>query len=111
MSTLTERLAPYAPFVIAQGNPGTRGGLRIDRGTPWGNPFKIGPDGDRETVVLKFAEKLRRMDPEARTEWLKPVLDALSAGRKLVCWCSPRLCHGQVLAAYALKETTRANDD
>ena len=25
--------------------------MRVDRATPWGNPFVIGKDGDRATVI------------------------------------------------------------
>ena len=60
----------------------------------WGNPFVIGPDGDREEVIRKFAiwitgqpERLARLG-ELR-------------GQVLGCYCAPLPCHGDVLAALA----------
>ena len=29
------------------------GAFYIGRGSKWGNPFRIGPDGDRATVIAK----------------------------------------------------------
>ena len=29
--------------------------VRIDRATKWGNPFRISPDGTRETVITRYA--------------------------------------------------------
>ena len=73
------------------------------RGGVFGNPFKIGVDGDRETVVVKFREYcIDRCyhDPvyrEAVTEL---------AGKTLACWCGTKLCHGDVLLeiAWRLRE-------
>lgn len=68
--------------------------VRIDRKTKWGNPFRIGRDGDRETVIRKYAE------------WIvtqPQLLDALDElrGQILGCWCKPEACHGDVLARLA----------
>ena len=30
------------------------GTVYIGRGSKWGNPFRIGPDGDRAAVIAKF---------------------------------------------------------
>ncbi len=27
--------------------------MRVDRATPWGNPFVLGRDGDRATVIAR----------------------------------------------------------
>ncbi len=34
------------------------GAVYIGRGSKWGNPFRIGPDGDRAAVILKHARWL-----------------------------------------------------
>lgn len=66
----------------------------IDRTTVWGNPFRIGPDGDRDQVIaayeahLRFSPELRKRLPELR-------------GKVLGCWCAPQPCHGDVLARWA----------
>ena len=38
------------------------GGLlvRIDRTTKWGNPFRVGADGDRDEVIEKYRRWLWR---------------------------------------------------
>lgn len=60
----------------------------IGRGSPWGNPFIIGRDGDRDTVCDRFErEVLPGLD-------LKPL-----EGRDLVCWCKPARCHGDAILA------------
>ncbi len=30
--------------------------VRVDRATPWGNPFELGKDGDRETVIANYRD-------------------------------------------------------
>ena len=35
------------------------GAIYIGRGSKWGNPFRIGPDGDRATVIAKYERWLR----------------------------------------------------
>lgn len=68
--------------------------VRIDRLTRWGNPFKIGKDGDREAVIAKYeAWILTRLDLLADLPMLR--------GKRLGCWCKPLACHGDVLAHLA----------
>lgn len=67
------------------------GATYIGRGSNWGNPFIIGPDGDRRDVIMKFtiyAYKRLRKEPD----WLEPL-----RGRDLVCFCAPLDCHGHVI--------------
>lgn len=63
----------------------------IGRGSPWGNPFVIGKDGDRAAVIAKFEESAR-----AQPDFVRRVQRALK-GRDLVCFCAPAACHGDVL--------------
>ncbi len=69
----------------------------IGRGSRFGNPHQIGPDGDRDEVIRKF-------DYDFHTHLLKDpafvrALETLR-GRRLGCFCKPARCHGDVLAAY-----------
>ena len=66
----------------------------IGRGSKWGNPFRIGPDGDRDVVIAKFERWARAngLDKEARAEL---------RGKRLGCYCKPSACHGDVLAKWA----------
>lgn len=68
------------------------GSIYIGRGSKWGNPFVIGRDGTREDVVEKYRNWLLHNDL---------VLDVKELiGRDLVCFCSPKACHGDVLKEF-----------
>ena len=69
--------------------------VRIDRGTPWGNPFILDGDGDRDTVIQSYADHYLPHKPSLLTK-----LDTLR-GKALGCWCAPEPCHGDVLAGMA----------
>lgn len=69
---------------------------RIDRNTDWGNPFVLGEDGDRATVIENYAWYLQR-----KPSLLKKVKSL--KGKVLGCWCCPDGCHGDVLIAEAEK--------
>ena len=69
----------------------------IGRGTPFGNRFRIGPDGDREECVSRFeAEFLAKIkaDPSFRR-----AVEALK-DKVLGCSCKPLRCHGDVIVAW-----------
>ncbi len=52
------------------------------RGSPYGNPFVIGKDGDRDAVCDKFEREVL------------PTLDVSKLrGKDLVCFCAPKRCH------------------
>lgn len=68
-----------------------RGAVKIDRSSPYGNPFVIGRDGDREEVINKFRTyALERLQREP--DWLKPLVN-----KDVLCWCKPLPCHGDVI--------------
>lgn len=73
--------------------------VRIDRRTEWGNPFRIGPDGDREQVIAKFRAWL--LDSIDNDPAVLRHLRLELRGKVLGCWCAPAACHGDVLAAVA----------
>lgn len=64
--------------------------IYIGRGSKWGNPFKIGWDGEREEIIDKYVEWIVEQ-PE-----LMAALPELR-GKVLGCWCKPLACHGDVL--------------
>jgi len=66
----------------------------ISRPSKWGNKFVIGKDGTRKEVVEKYRQWVLQQ-PE-----LMASLGELK-GKRLACWCSPNLCHGNVLAELA----------
>lgn len=70
--------------------------IYIGRPTFWGNPFKIGPDGNREEVVQKYRDWIKTQPGlMERIHELK--------GKRLACWCKPDACHGDVLVELAEK--------
>lgn len=66
-------------------------GVYIGRPSKFGNPFALGLHGSRDEVIAKFAEFL-----QASPELLEAVKTELR-GKSLICWCSPKACHGDVL--------------
>lgn len=78
------------------------GDIRIDRRTPFGNPFIIGQHGSRDEVIAQFerAERARLSDPGPAGEARRRQVRAMH-GRRLFCWCAPLPCHGHVLARLA----------
>jgi hypothetical protein len=64
---------------------------RIDRRSPWGNPFEMPEDGDRKTVIQNYEDHYLPYKPGllSRLETLR--------GKVLGCWCAPEPCHGDVL--------------
>ena len=66
--------------------------IYIGRGSPYGNPFKIGQNGSREQCIRLFCEQIMpKLD-------LRPLI-----GRDLLCFCHPKPCHGTPL----IQETLR----
>jgi len=79
--------------------------VRIDRNTPWGNPYFMGQDGNREMVIQKHLEWLNKwlIDREEiifcygtiefSNKWQVEHLDEL-VDKTIACWCKPEACHG-----------------
>ncbi len=62
------------------------GAVYIGRGSPYGNPFRIGPDGNRAQVIRKFECEVL------------PTLDVTALrGKDLLCFCKPWPCHGDLI--------------
>lgn len=70
----------------------------IDRTTKWGNPFPINEFNSREAVIAQY--KVFLWDNIKSGEVSLNDLADLH-GKVLGCWCAPRACHGDVLAAAA----------
>ena len=70
------------------------GAVYIGRGSKWGNPFRIGADGDCATVIAKHARWLRDQ------HHLMRALDELR-GKHPLCFCAPAACHGDLLLRLA----------
>lgn len=78
--------------------------LYVGRGSVWGNPFVIGVDGDRETVIERYRKLLW-----SRLKSGEIVISQLASlhGRPLYSYPGMVECHGDVLvraAAWAWKQ-------
>jgi hypothetical protein len=87
-------VAAPSPTTVIHRRDMRPGDVFIGRPSIWGNPFKIGRDGDRDQVIALY----RR--------WIasQPALLARVPelhGKRLACFCAPRACHGDVLAELA----------
>jgi len=76
-------------------------GIYVGRGTPLGNPFHIGEDGDREEVVAKYAGWLKRQ-PDGSPA-IRMLVDLARYHKDngvlyLSCWCKPLACHSDIIA-------------
>ena len=59
-----------------------RGAVYCGRGSPYGNPFVLGLDGDRDAVCDRFEHEVL------------PTLDVSGLrGKDLLCFCKPARCH------------------
>jgi hypothetical protein len=71
----------------------------IGRPSKFGNPFRTGPDGDRDEVIDKYEAYLLA----------NPALIAAAKrelrGLDLICWCAPKRCHGDILLRIANEKT------
>ena len=72
----------------------------VDIGRPsiWGNPYIIGRDGDRATVVAKYKEHF------LGSFHLKQLATEKLKGKVLGCYCKPEACHGDVIVEFLEEE-------
>ena len=67
----------------------------IGRGSQWGNPYVIGVHGTRAEVLQQFEQLVVNSAPLIDT--IKRELK----GKRLLCFCSPLACHGDLLLRIA----------
>lgn len=72
------------------------GAVYVGRPGPYGNPFTIGKDGDRDMVIAKYIDWLHD-NPEFVSRVRRELV-----GKDLICWCAPRACHGHILRDLAM---------
>ena len=89
-----EPTQPKPKVLNARGNIPSNNAVYVGRPSLFGNPFKIGKDGDRETVIAMYKEYLLK-NPE-----LMESLPSLR-GKDLICWCAPYPCHADILLELA----------
>jgi len=81
-------------------------GVYVGRPSVLGNTFRIGRDGDRNSVIKKNLRWLRKKYGE-RGEVYRELHRLAELARRgdlvLICWCAPKACHA-CLIAYILRE-------
>lgn len=68
------------------------GSVYIGRGSKWGNKFPITQDHTREFVIEAYRNDIKDKHQQIRDEL---------RGKDLVCFCSPKACHGDILLEIA----------
>lgn len=81
-------------------NEDLQNSVYIGRGSPLGNPYPVGEEhGNNEEVVQKYrkylAQKLISRDPK-----IENAIRSLSPDSRLVCFCKPKPCHGDVVKEF-----------
>ena len=77
------------------------GAVYVGRPTKWGNPYRVGIDGNADRCVSRYLDKI------SGNIWTKPNARSIKeelCGRDLVCWCPlDQPCHADVLLELANK--------
>lgn len=86
---------PLDVWVMRDGsNKPTNGGRSL---SCLSNPFHIGRDGDRATVVKKYRQWLGRKVKGEKDEKIISALRSIEADANLICCCYPLSCHAEVI--------------
>lgn len=74
----------------------------IGRPSEWGNPFKIAVASRKDIARIHCLEEYWT-HIHAQPDLMRKAVEELQ-GKILGCWCSPRFCHGHILAKIANRE-------
>lgn len=69
--------------------------VNIQRGTMWGNPYKVQEVGSREKAIELFKQDFIQKIRDGVIN--KHHLETLR-GMRLGCTCAPKTCHGDIIA-------------
>lgn len=96
-TTLSDWERPARSSVLNKhhGHKECSGVIYIGRPSPYGNPIKLSEDTDRGSVLQEYLAYLH-----ANPDFVDKARRELGA-KDLICWCAPKLCHGDILADLA----------
>ena len=99
------KLAVFEVTTVVNRDKGDDFDIYIGRGTPWGNPYPVGPKEGQHT--REEAIDFYRRDFEAKlkneADFKRGILGL--RGYRLGCFCKPFACHGDVIAEYLNSHT------
>lgn len=79
----------------------------ITRGSPLGNPFPIKGEDSRDEVIAAYKQylldQLRNKNTVIRDEMNRIYKLAQEHDVNLMCYCTPKACHGDVIKAFLEK--------
>lgn len=104
LSSKPHKIIPIKTTKVVNRDKGDPFDVYIGRRGPWGNPFIIGRDGEREEVIEKYKNYFYDTllnDPDRK----QAVLGL--KGLRLGCHCKPNACHGDIIAEYLNKIETK----
>ena len=92
----------FGHLVVNLNAPDAEWDVVVDRSSKWGNPFHLRVDTpkNRQYLLIRFHANLQQL---VRTGKIPMGQLAELAGKTLACHCSPKLCHGHILAWAAQK--------
>lgn len=92
--------------------------VKVDRSTRWGNPFRVGVDGDAARCVALYRDLMAGKPIDETAVQASPACMVYAQlqrvrlgelrGKDLACWCKPgEPCHADVLLELANDEAVR----
>lgn len=79
------------------------GDIYIGRPSALGNPYVIGKDGNRDEVIARYKQYIwgkYSAGDERVCSAIREIMDLEEITVvRLVCWCAPKACHGDVIKA------------
>ena len=76
-------------------------GVYVGRPSSLGNPFKLESESERAVVIARYRKWLNEqpVTSRAKKELTRLIGEYKKTGRlTLICWCSPKACHADVIA-------------
>lgn len=75
--------------------------IRVDRGTPLGNPFYMCNESVRDYVCDRYEEYFNAPHPIIFNDELNRIVDLAKINDiTLLCWCYPKRCHAETIKRY-----------
>ncbi len=71
--------------------------IKIDRTSPYGNPFRMFTEAQRNVVCAQY--KVFLQDKKEPRLYLKKLISLYKehGQLRLFCWCAPKRCHGEAI--------------